>query len=246
MRAADHPRISTLAADRTHIGILLHPVLGEDGPCTRSESSRSRKRFPCTRPCISCFCLRCPAAASSQARIVNATIDTSKTGAPISKNIYGQFLEHGGDIVNTGVWSEMLVDRKFFYPVAASRAHATSGDGQCGGESAFPPHAHALVGSRRRRRRRHDGHQVALHRRSIAARQARRQRTARLQPVRNRGSQRQGLHRTHCAGRLSGRGRQGHAHLGQGSCRSPDRHYSHARHRVPQVPAALHRRCRHR
>jgi hypothetical protein len=66
------------------------------------------------------FVLALPCAASSQARIVNATIDTSKTGAPISKNIYGQFLEHGGDIVNTGVWSEMLVDRKFFYPVSTS------------------------------------------------------------------------------------------------------------------------------
>ena len=62
-----------------------------------------------------------PCAASSQARVVNATIDTSKTGAPISKNIYGQFLEHGGDIVNTGIWSEMLVDRKFFCPVAGRR-----------------------------------------------------------------------------------------------------------------------------
>ncbi|HEY2857161.1 MAG TPA: alpha-N-arabinofuranosidase [Terracidiphilus sp.] len=61
-----------------------------------------------------------PVRVRSQSRTVNATIDTSKTGAPISKNIYGQFLEHGGDIVNTGVWSEMLVDRKFFYPVAAS------------------------------------------------------------------------------------------------------------------------------
>jgi alpha-N-arabinofuranosidase len=64
--------------------------------------------------------LTLPFTSSSQDRIVNATIDTSKTSAPISKNIYGQFLEHGGDIVNTGVWSEMLVDRKFFYPVAAS------------------------------------------------------------------------------------------------------------------------------
>jgi alpha-N-arabinofuranosidase len=64
--------------------------------------------------------LALPCAASAQTRIVNATIDTSKTGAPISKNIYGQFLEHGGDIVNTGVWSEMLLDRKFFYPVATS------------------------------------------------------------------------------------------------------------------------------
>jgi len=56
----------------------------------------------------------------SQAHAVNASIDVSKTGAPISKNIYGQFLEHGGDIVNTGVWSEMLIDRKFFYPVSTS------------------------------------------------------------------------------------------------------------------------------
>ncbi len=55
---------------------------------------------------------------AAQTSPVNATIDVSKTGAPISKNIYGQFLEHGGDIVNTGVWSELLVDRKFFYPVA--------------------------------------------------------------------------------------------------------------------------------
>jgi alpha-N-arabinofuranosidase len=58
--------------------------------------------------------------AFSQSPTIHATIDASKTGAPISKYIYGQFLEHGGDIVNTGVWSEMLVDRKFFYPVAAS------------------------------------------------------------------------------------------------------------------------------
>ena len=56
----------------------------------------------------------------AQTPTVNVTIDASKTRAPISKYIYGQFLEHGGDIVNTGVWSEMLVDRKFFYPVAAA------------------------------------------------------------------------------------------------------------------------------
>jgi alpha-N-arabinofuranosidase len=73
-----------------------------------------------TRQLCLVLLLALPCAASSQARIVNATIDTSKTGAPISKNIYGQFLEHGGDIVNTGVWSEMLVDRKFFYPVSTS------------------------------------------------------------------------------------------------------------------------------
>ena len=56
--------------------------------------------------------------ALSKAPAVTATIDVAKTGAPIPKNIYGQFLEHGGDIVNAGIWSEILVDRKFFYPVA--------------------------------------------------------------------------------------------------------------------------------
>jgi alpha-N-arabinofuranosidase len=64
--------------------------------------------------------LASPGPALSQAPTVSATIDTTRTGTPISKYIYGQFLEHGGDIVNTGVWSEMLVDRKFYYPVAAS------------------------------------------------------------------------------------------------------------------------------
>ena len=64
--------------------------------------------------------LASPGLVLSETRAVSATIDVSKTGAPISKNIYGQFLEHGGDIVNNGVWSEMLVDRKFFYPVATT------------------------------------------------------------------------------------------------------------------------------
>jgi alpha-N-arabinofuranosidase len=63
------------------------------------------------------FCFP-PSAALSQAPAVTATVNVAETGAPISKNIYGQFLEHGGDIVNAGIWSEMLADRKFFYPVA--------------------------------------------------------------------------------------------------------------------------------
>jgi len=41
-------------------------------------------------------------------------IDAAKTGEPISKYIYGQFIEHMGRCVNGGIWSEMLLDRKFF------------------------------------------------------------------------------------------------------------------------------------
>jgi alpha-N-arabinofuranosidase len=59
-------------------------------------------------------------AASAQTRPVAATIDASKTGAPISKYVYGQFIEHIGGIVNNGIWAEMLDDRKFFNPITAT------------------------------------------------------------------------------------------------------------------------------
>lgn len=50
---------------------------------------------------------------------VKAVIDAGKTGHPISRYVYGQFVEHIGDIVNDGLWAEMLDDRKFYYPIVA-------------------------------------------------------------------------------------------------------------------------------
>jgi alpha-N-arabinofuranosidase len=44
-------------------------------------------------------------------------LDPQKTGAPISKYLYGQFIEHSGHSVYGGLWAEMVVDRKFFYPI---------------------------------------------------------------------------------------------------------------------------------
>jgi alpha-N-arabinofuranosidase len=55
----------------------------------------------------------------SQSRSVQATIDASKTGAPISKYVYGQFLEHAGGLVNSAVWAEMLDDRKFYNAITS-------------------------------------------------------------------------------------------------------------------------------
>lgn len=48
---------------------------------------------------------------------VIATIDATKTDAPISPYVYGQFLEHAGNLVYRSLWSQMLDDRKFYYPV---------------------------------------------------------------------------------------------------------------------------------
>ncbi|MCG3126998.1 MAG: hypothetical protein CHACPFDD_01854 [Phycisphaerae bacterium] len=45
------------------------------------------------------------------------TVDAAATGEPISKYIYGQFIEHLGRCIYGGIWAEMLEDRKFFHPV---------------------------------------------------------------------------------------------------------------------------------
>ncbi|MCJ7610885.1 MAG: carbohydrate binding domain-containing protein, partial [Candidatus Aminicenantes bacterium] len=45
------------------------------------------------------------------------SINTEKTGKPVSKYIYGQFIEHLGRSIYQGIWAEMLEDRKFFYAV---------------------------------------------------------------------------------------------------------------------------------
>ena len=107
-------RSSSLTSDRTDVGRVprknMYPF---------RKTATAGMCFPTTRLLIAAL-LASVASASAQVRTIDATIDTSKTSVPISKYIYGQFLEHGGDIVNTGVWSEMLVDRKFYYPVATS------------------------------------------------------------------------------------------------------------------------------
>jgi alpha-L-arabinofuranosidase len=61
--------------------------------------------------------LACLLLALTPAFSANVTVNTSKTGAPISKYIYGQFIEHLGRCIYGGLWSEMLEDRKFYYPV---------------------------------------------------------------------------------------------------------------------------------
>jgi alpha-L-arabinofuranosidase len=55
-------------------------------------------------------------------RLVTATIDAAKTGPPISPYVYGQFLEHIGNLIYSSLWSEMLDDRKFYYAVEPAPA----------------------------------------------------------------------------------------------------------------------------
>ena len=58
---------------------------------------------------------------------VRATVDASETHAPISPHVYGQFLEHAGEIINDILWAEMLDDRKFYYPVVGVEPAGATG-----------------------------------------------------------------------------------------------------------------------
>jgi len=52
-----------------------------------------------------------------------ATIDAADKKEPLSKYIYGQFIEHLGRCIYGGIWAEMLEDRKFWYPVNETYEH---------------------------------------------------------------------------------------------------------------------------
>ena len=49
-------------------------------------------------------------------------INAAEVKEPISKYIYGQFIEHLGRCIYGGIWAEMLEDRKFFYPVGSKES----------------------------------------------------------------------------------------------------------------------------
>lgn len=56
----------------------------------------------------------CSRAASDSPKI---ELDATQTREPISKYVYGQFIEHLGRCIYGGIWAEMLEDRKFYYPI---------------------------------------------------------------------------------------------------------------------------------
>ena len=64
-------------------------------------------------------CLTSAQAQPGSTAPVIATLDANKVGEPISKYDYGMFIEHIGNLINHGLWSEMLDDRKFYFPISS-------------------------------------------------------------------------------------------------------------------------------
>jgi alpha-N-arabinofuranosidase len=57
------------------------------------------------------------AQATNDSNTASVTLQPEKQLEPISKYIYGQFVEHLGRSIYGGLWAEMLQDRKFYFPV---------------------------------------------------------------------------------------------------------------------------------
>jgi len=71
------------------------------------------------------FCLGCAVAADAQQAApsvpdrLNVTIDTQQTADPVSKYIFGSFIEHIGTTIYHSMWAEMLDDRKFYFQIVS-------------------------------------------------------------------------------------------------------------------------------
>lgn len=57
---------------------------------------------------------------------LNVTLHTSQTARPISKYEYGMFIENLGQLTYRTLWSQMLDDRKFYYPIQPAASQPKS------------------------------------------------------------------------------------------------------------------------
>ena len=66
--------------------------------------------------------LGCLSVGAQQAQLkvpdaLNVTVDTQQSADPVSKYVFGSFIEHIGTLIYRSVWAEMLDDRKFYFPI---------------------------------------------------------------------------------------------------------------------------------
>jgi alpha-L-arabinofuranosidase len=76
------------------------------------------------------LCLGCAGAAAAQQaepsvpQRIAVTIDPQHTAAPVSKYEFGMFIEHLRSLIYRSLWSEMIDDRKFYFPISSTEPEA--------------------------------------------------------------------------------------------------------------------------
>jgi alpha-N-arabinofuranosidase len=74
--------------------------------------------------------LGCTIAATSQQAGESApahlmvTVNAQQGAEPVSKYVFGSFIEHIGPLIYRSLWSEMLDDRKFYFPISSKEPEA--------------------------------------------------------------------------------------------------------------------------
>src|ERR1039458_6915067 len=76
--------------------------------------------------CFACGSKAQQATPSGAGASITASIDATQIGAPISKYLYGQFIEHIGGTMYGSLWADMLDDRKFYFPITAKKPDASA------------------------------------------------------------------------------------------------------------------------
>lgn len=82
---------------------------------------KARVVFYCA---VSCIAFTSAVSGQSSQGSIKATVDTKQVAAPISKYLYGGFIEHGGQLIYRSLWSEMIDDRKFYFPITSQEPPA--------------------------------------------------------------------------------------------------------------------------
>lgn len=60
---------------------------------------------------------------------LTVNIDAQHTAQPVSKYEFGMFIEHIGSLIYRSLWSEMLDDRKFYFPITSKEEPASGRQG---------------------------------------------------------------------------------------------------------------------
>lgn len=75
-----------------------------------------------TRAILTASLLTCLSAVAQRTPNVpnplTVTINTQQTADPVSKYVFGSFIEHIGPLIYRSMWAELLDDRKFYFPIS--------------------------------------------------------------------------------------------------------------------------------
>lgn len=80
----------------------------------------------CTASLLLCAAGHGQTATAGEPQPIAVTLDTNQTGEPTSKYEFGMFIEHIGPLIYRSLWSEMLDDRKFYFPITAAEPEGSA------------------------------------------------------------------------------------------------------------------------